>query len=321
MTMATLSFRAIPGVALAGLCLLTAACTHGGESTSLEQSVAAPQPLHSQMLALAPSRETRSQPIVSLPEQSGTVESVRTHEYVDGLRQDILLRGGSIRTRHDSITVLARTDGRASLDERVPIYKPTEAGIRSELGGQFPHVAMQVAERDSSNSYGPYGLALGRVGDVRCLYMWQWIDSNRLPPEAGLVGPVSVRVRLCRADTTFDAMAALVDHLSIGGAGSQVASNDIHVISAPVEAPAALREKVAKTHHRKPHIAAVPHRTRVAHRDEDAMQTERHLMAPSPAQALAPRPALDQTASTGAANLASDLPSQAYLGPRASKAY
>ena len=48
--------------------------------------------------------------------------------------------------------------------------------------------------------------------------MWQWIDANRLPRDAGVMGPVSVRVRLCQTGTTFDALASLVDHLVIGAA-------------------------------------------------------------------------------------------------------
>ena len=70
--------------------------------------------------------------------------------------------------------------------------------------------------------------------------MWQWIDANRLPSDAGVMGPVSLRIRLCQAGTTFDAMASLVDRLVIGGRvhASEVATADddqIHVVAAPVD--------------------------------------------------------------------------------------
>ena len=325
-------FRKASGMALLGACLLTGACTHGDESASLERSVAVPP---SRMMALAPSREAPARPIATLPEAAGDVQTVRTRDYVNGLRQDILLKGGAVRGIQNSLTILARTDRRGSLDEQVPLFKPTEAAIRSEIGGQFPHVAMQVAERDSHNSYGPYGLALGRTGnDVRCLYMWQWIDANRLPPDAGVIGPVSVRVRLCQAATTFDTMASLVDHLAIGApaATAEAAAGDdeVHVIGAPAIASAAEvapLEAVSPRVRRR--VAAKRKRTRFARRkredDREPVPTSA-IEPPSGARfmastTMAPPPARGGQATDIATKLSSDLPPEAYLGPKAAKAY
>ena len=335
MTMGHL-FRGVHGGALFSICLMTAACTHGDESASLEQSIAAPPTPRSQMMALAPSRAQHSRPLATLPEAAGGIQAVRAHDYVNGLRQDILLKGGAVRGIQNSITILARTDRRETLDEQVPLYKPTEAAIRSEIGGQFPHVEMQVAGRDSHNAYGPYGLALGRAGDDgRCLYMWQWIDANRLPPDAGLIGPVSVRVRLCQAGTTFDAMAALVDHLAIGAPAEAVADDDQpHVVAAPVAAPsdeAAVAEAPAKHALRHRHAARRP-RLRVArHQREDERETVRNatLEAPEGPRFMGPtsmvpsqaRETRQQGADLAPVRLSSDLPPEAYLGPKASKAY
>ncbi len=92
--------------------------------------------------------------------------------------------------------------------------KPTEAGIRAELAGAFPGVAMQVVTRPSANAYGPYGLAIGRNGATRCLYAWQWIAEAPVLA-GGAPAPLSLRLRLCREDMTFEAMAAAVTQLRL----------------------------------------------------------------------------------------------------------
>jgi hypothetical protein len=311
--------------ALASLGLLTTACTHDGGSatTSLEQSVAAPQASsgpRSQMMALASPHVSHQRPVAMLPAEAGPVRSVRAHDYVDGFRQDVALDGGSVSHIQNGITVLTRTTREPTLDDKVPLYRPTEAGIRSEIGAQFPHLSMQVAERSSSNLYGSYGLALGRAGgDVRCLYMWQWIDENRLPPNAGVVGPVSVRVRLCRAGTTFDALAALVDHLTIGNdAGGDRVADAAEIVGAPAETAAAVpvkhatRVKLARV---RSHHKAVAHRDDGMRPQEASMPDGPRYMAASSGQAAIAAPA--------PASFAADLPPQALLGPKAgaSKSY
>lgn len=305
-------------------CLLLGACTHGDESVSLEQTVAVPAAPPSRMMALASRPAAPAAPIASLPAAAGEIQAVRAHTYVDGLRQDIILRGGAVHGIQNSLTILARTDRRETLDERVPLFQPTEAAIRSEIGGQFPHIAMQVVERDSHNEYGPYGLALGRVGgDARCLYMWQWIDANRLPPDVGLVGPLSVRVRLCQAGTSFDAMAALVDHLTIGAAA---APDQGSVAAVQVAAPEAVDTPAPKAKRR---VAAARHRTRTAHHHDEERRTaaQAPIEAPSGPRFMAPttpapqQAAQQRSADLSATRLSSDLPPEAYLGPKAAKAY
>ena len=143
-SLATLSF-----VTLLGACLLMAACTHTDTRLrAWNSSVAVPPAL----VAIANdgsragARKAAAQPIATLPEaMPATIQTVRTRDYVDGLAPGYSSEGRcDARTIQDSVTILARTDRRASLDEQVPLYKPTEAAIRSEIGGQFPHIAMQV---------------------------------------------------------------------------------------------------------------------------------------------------------------------------------
>ena len=289
----------------------------------LERSVPV---VESRVVARVPSKYvvSRSRPIVGIPGED--VVTVREHAYVNGLRQDIMLKGGAVRGVQNSITVLARTSRQETLDEQVPLVRPSEPQIRSEIGGTFPRLEMRIAERESSNAYGPYGLALGRAGeDVRCAYMWQWIDENRLPAETAVAGPLSIRVRLCQAGVTFDQMAAEMDHLSIGaqaGAEPVAAIEPLGVIEAPAEA----REPIART--RKPHRLAAHHvhrPRRVARREEPAAAPTAfdpgpRYMGAAPASAPAPAHAQTTTAAAPTPKLSGDLPAQAYLGPSASTA-
>ena len=305
---------------LAAACLGAAGCTHDDGTASLEASMGAPRVrTHAEVMALASARPSRKQPIAVLPPEAGAVRDVRVHDYVDGLRQDVALSGSAFAPVRNGITVLARTSAEPTLDERVPLARPTEAGIRSEIGAQFPHLAMQVVERPSSNSYGPYGLAIGRAGDdIRCLYAWQWVDANRMPPLAGVAGPVSLRVRLCQSGTSFDAMAALVDHLAIGGEpDARVATAEPAAIVAPPEAPRTIV-------HRRAHAGRGHH----AHPPQSAHRREADPLAPTQAASSEPRymtaasrvPAAPIAPSPAPTPFAADLPPQALLGPRTAPA-
>ncbi len=326
----SLLFTLLRGLPCLPLALLVGACTQDATGgASLEDSV---QP-RSRVMALAPEGSVRRERIAisdhpriaTLPAAAAAQGSVRSRDYVDGFRQDIALGGARVPMVSNGMTVLVRTDARDTLEERVPLQRPTEAAVRSEMGAAFPHIAMQVVDRERSNDYGPYGLALGRVGpDTRCLYMWQWIDANRLPRDAGLVGPASVRVRLCRAGTSFDEMASWVDHLVIGPQEASVATSDAGLVLPVPEAPA----ETTKPHRAARHQLAEHHRHRrpidVARRDDDPSDT---ITAPAPApagpryltSAVAPataRATLPVVAAASAApKLGGDLPPEALAGP------
>ncbi len=322
----------LPFALLIGGCLLGGTGTAGAsEGSSLEESVAALPSVAARSSVAASRRDRPSrhdfkvmQPLAALPPEAGPVQGIQGRDYADGLRQDVMLGGSAFAPVRNGVTVLVRTSDIPTLDERVPLSRPAEAGIRSEIGGQFPRVAMQVVERDMANAYGPYGLALGRVGaDVRCIYMWQWIDANRLPGEAGFAGPVSLRVRLCQAGTSFDAMASLTDRLVMGAAPAAAAAGSLELVAAPAaEArPVILRSKNRRARVR--HFAQSHQRDRAALHDPVVAPLEptaapgepRYLTAAAPRKAggspAAPQPPMTPTA------FAADLPPQALLGPRA----
>jgi hypothetical protein len=182
--------------------------------------------------------------------------------------------------------------------------------IRSEIGALFPHIAMSIVERESANSYGPYGLALGRAsGDIRCLYMWQWIDENRLPRESLVKDPLSIRVRLCQSGTTFDAMAGLVNQIRVNGPVSLVAEsvNSKPVLAEmPPETRRAAHQKTAYRHDVAKH----------ARREVSSEAGADHYLT-SAAMAHT-SPGVPQTGNASAPLVTpNDLPPEAYLGPRA----
>ena len=137
---------------------------------------------------------------------------MRERDGAGGFEQAITLSPSGHRSRRDDL-ILVSSPKEGGLDA-VLGGKPTEAGIRAELASAFPGLAMQVVTRPSANAYGPYGLAIGRKGATRCLYAWQWIGQAPVLA-GGAPAPLSVRLRLCRNDVTFEAMAAAVTQLRL----------------------------------------------------------------------------------------------------------
>ncbi len=164
--------------------------------------------------------------VAQLPVGAGSIARVRERHYSNGITQEIVLTGGAHGENRLDIAVQKSSGGR---EAAVPMGKPTEGGIKGEIAGRFAGVAMRIVNRAMRNSYGDYGLAIGRHADgTRCIYAWQWIDSVRGAGSRGgvvrsLLGggsPASVRVRLCRGDATIDQLAAYMDQLEIGAPAS-----------------------------------------------------------------------------------------------------
>ncbi|MCX8253832.1 hypothetical protein RHAL1_00352 [Beijerinckiaceae bacterium RH AL1] len=194
-------------IALAVVLLTVAGCVHeeDGGAASLE--------------ALAPTAAatgtSRPHAFVTLPSELGRMTAIHDSTFADGVRQEIVLDGGGAGLPRNTLIVLARTFSQPTLDDAVPLAKPTEGEIRGEISAAFPRVAMRVVERPSSNAYGPYGLAIGRAAGARCVFFWQWVDADRMPPDAAVKGPLSIRATLCRSGSSFDAIAAALDRLAV----------------------------------------------------------------------------------------------------------
>lgn len=167
---------------------------------------------------------------VRLPSGAGRILTVRERRYVNGASQQIVLDGENQKGMENRIDISVQTQAEGGrYDLYVPISPPTESGIMGELSDRFPGMSMQITERNMNNSYGPFGLAIGRSGVMRCIYAWQWIsDLNSIRPGqvsllsrlslSGGTGsaPANIRVRICRKDATVDQLAVYVTQMVIG---------------------------------------------------------------------------------------------------------
>ena len=80
--------------------------------------------------------------IALVPQGAGSIAYVRERRYENGLEQHIVLEGGSGENRID-INVEAESGTKSNYP--VPLYKPSEAGVRSEIVNRIPGVRMPVS--------------------------------------------------------------------------------------------------------------------------------------------------------------------------------
>lgn len=161
-------------------------------------------------------------PVAVMPAWIGRPLRLRERDEPDAFEQVVSLTLAPRSEARENLILLRlpRTPRAASGEAGAGIAMggpPSEAGIRAELAAIFPDVPMQVVTRPAKNSYGPYGLAVGRSQrGARCLYAWQWIeDAPALDPTVTAPGPLSLRVRICRDDITLEAMAAAMNQLKL----------------------------------------------------------------------------------------------------------
>lgn len=198
----------VRSIALATILVTLAGCAHEEDGGAASLEALAP--------AATATRASRPRALVTLPAEIGRMIAIHDRTFADGVRQEINLDGGGAGLPRNTLIVLARTSSQPTLDDVVPLAKPTEGEVRREISAAFPHVAMRVVERPSANAYGPYGLAIGRAaGGARCMFFWQWIEADRMPPDAAVKGPLSIRATLCRSGSSFDTIAAALDRLTV----------------------------------------------------------------------------------------------------------
>ncbi|WP_053082634.1 cellulose biosynthesis protein BcsN, partial [Methylobacterium platani] len=239
-------------------------------------------------LPAAPPQRAEATPVVVLPVWIGRPVALRERDGADGFAQAFTLSTPGHRGGRDDLVLVSSP--REPAREAGPGGKPTEAGIRAELAGAFPGVAMQVVTRPSANAYGPYGLAIGRAGPARCLYAWQWIPAAPVR-EGGAPAPLSLRLRLCRDDLTLEAMAAAVTALRLVPrfAGEPVAT----AARRPARPPRAATADAAP----RP-----PHRARPVERPGPAVVPASGAPSPAPASASSGPRYLGEAAEHGPAS-------------------
>ncbi len=174
--------------------------------------------------------EARRVAALLLPEMAGRIVKIREKNFSNGTRQEIIIATDKGTYGENVIDVSIRTaEPNARSFSPLTIGPPSENGIRNEILSRFPDVQMNIVTRPMRNALGPFGLAIGRhSGGARCVFTWQWIEDlreaapgisnvtklNALMANKGMA--TSVRIRLCRSDSTVDQLAAHIESLRVG---------------------------------------------------------------------------------------------------------
>ena len=155
--------------------------------------------------------------VVLLPEGAGGVSAVREQNYANGVAQQISLSSESKGLGENRIDISVQTTaGEQRVVNGVPIWKPSESGVKSEIINRMRGVQMSIVNREFQNAYGPFGLAIGKMSETaRCIFAWQYISDVRLKASRSSTSPALIRIRLCQNNTTVDEMASYVQNMRI----------------------------------------------------------------------------------------------------------
>jgi hypothetical protein len=168
-----------------------------------------------------------------LPEGAGALVRVKEKHFVNGTRQEIILAPDKGTYGENVIDVHLRTaEAGTRQGNAMTIGPPSEGGIRNEILSRFPDVPMNIVTRPMRNALGPFGVAIGRhPSGSRCVFAWQWVENMSASGSGGgnilkmnaLMGrglATSIRIRLCRNDSTVDGLVAQIEGLQAGSAGA-----------------------------------------------------------------------------------------------------
>jgi|HubBroStandDraft_6_1064221.scaffolds.fasta_scaffold51557_2 hypothetical protein len=157
--------------------------------------------------------------LVKIPEWAGRIESARQTNNSSGVKQEIVVSGG---TRGDNfVEVAVETGGVRNVDGFAKAHAPSSEDIDEELKARFPGVAMRAIPKSEAGAETRYDLAVGRAADgARCLYAWYWTDNYRVASDPSGIAtvesmfsrrkdPASLRIRLCSKYVTLDDYASL----------------------------------------------------------------------------------------------------------------
>lgn len=153
--------------------------------------------------------------VLAPPPTVGPLGPVSEKIYADGWRQSLSLDRRKYAGGWNDLALDIRFEGATRRGAKIPMGPPTKDGINKEMAARFEGVAMQVVRRPFSNALGPYGLAIGASGDLRCVFAWQWLDDLPGGDWRGKKS-ASIRMRLCRPKVTADELAAVFDGVQLG---------------------------------------------------------------------------------------------------------
>ena len=189
------------------------ACTTSGSETTANASldrVVRPVAMHEAGRRAEPNGQNA---VASL--SSGRITKVTSTSEAGRFHQVIEL-GQAVSGLQTNVIDVRFVSAAAQRDEAPAAEKPTEASIRAELAARFPRMTMRIVDRPRTNTYGVYGLAVGKwANGASCIYAWQWIDHDRAPAGVGPTDAVSLRTSLCRMGTTLDELADLADAIHL----------------------------------------------------------------------------------------------------------
>lgn len=189
----------------------------------------------------------------ALPEE---VESVRQLTGQGSEIQQIVLKTSGASAGENVLTI-ERSSGSASPHL---MRAPSAAALHSEMRNALPGATMTIDPVIRSNSFGAYGLALGKSSDGEaCVYAWQQIKTW---PTDGKSYAASVRLRYCDNKRDPAELANLMQSLSAGGSSftaamrtsSEVAPKPRHAhviratsVAKPEKSPEAVEQKATQS--------------------------------------------------------------------------
>ncbi len=283
--------------------------------------------------------------LAQMPEPGGSQVALREKTYSNGLKQDIVLAGDKSPFGDNVLSVAVQAAPLpAGAGGGVPVYPPSERGIKSEILARYPNIDMQILTQPRRNGLGTFGLAIGRhASGVRCVYAWQFIEDVRNPgasssslSKLGNFGsttqPALVRVNMCRKDATVDDLAMAVEGLQLAPASvidraldssratASVSTRPAGSGGVAVAASDGSLEGALTTSVRPTRVASVPsgERKRVARRTKKPVEAEESVAQQSPVAPSMPSTPLYQGGPRYLAPIAGGAPSG---GANATTAY
>lgn len=143
-------------------------------------------------------------PVAALPASAGRVVDVREKRMGNGFMQEIVLAADSGVRGENMIVVYVRDQPHPPVGEQeIEFPKDREDDLAAEVEKRFPGGALRFTDTLLRNTYGPYGVAVGRLGAANCVFFWQTLNDLKPYIRTARFSPYKIetatRVRLCRS--------------------------------------------------------------------------------------------------------------------------